>query len=1255
MLKRMKNITIPLLIVLFVFGVYASGYYWLREHTQIGLGNALQSVLNTSHQAITSWSASRKASAAIWADNSQIRSLTQELLALSLEPDTLRSAPAQKELRTLLAPVLAANGYQGYFIIAPDRTNLASSRDSNLGLKNLLILREDALSALDAGDNFISLPQRSDVPLPDLANELHSGLPTMFVGAPIHQQDGKIIAVLTFRIDPLQDFTRILDRGRIGLSGETYAFDQSGLLISSTRFDDELYKSGLLDYGQKGMLNIRIANPKTNITNIKDKSYRLPATPLPLTRMASSAIVGQRGMDLEGYNDYRGVSVIGTWLWDDELRMGLATEIDTAHAYRLLHLQRVNGTIVSTLVAILFIALYLIAQRNRKQLSDSETRHRLAIRGLQTGIYDWDVIQDRIYLSPFLRRMTGYSDTELPDDVSCWNELIHPDDSQRAAKWQEQLLEGKDEYFSTEYRLRHHDGHYIQILSKGFVSRQNGKASHIIATVENVTEQNQIREQLRKTQFTLDHQSESVIWFSNTGRILYVNQAAEQLLGYEFQELKHKSIVDLDLQMTEDDFPEFLNQLSQQGILRLDTRTLTKEGNKIPVAVALNYFEFEGSSFICALVHNISEQLATARQLKESQRRLVFALQASSDGLFDWDLQTDELYFSRHWKAMLGYKEDEIDNCPKEWTSRIYTDDQFQVLEQIQALVGGEKQKIRIEYRLRHQEGHYLDIMTRALAVSDEQGEVYRIVGTNTDMSERQQLLRNLADRVNFEHFLAKTSASFINLPQEQLTSTVNSTLVAACQLMGLDRSFVIDCHKGCESCIFKDVSNVAKRRQDNTDPTKRGCTIVNFLQGRGKVQTISIPDVIALPEPQHEVQAAFQQLGIQGITFEPLQAANQVVGWLAFATTGQPQPWSEQLLAWQKLLAGIVANAIVRVRAEREIQALSEKAREENVYLREEIQITQKFDQIIGDSQSIKRLLKNVAQVAPTNSSVLILGESGSGKELIAHAIHDHSSRKEQAFIKLNCAVLASSLLESELFGHEKGAFTGADRKRQGRFELADEGTLFLDEIGELDVELQAKLLRVLQEGEFERVGGSKTHKVNIRLVAATNRNLEQEVKNGRFREDLYYRLNVFPLEVPPLRKRAEDIPALVAYFLEHFNQELGKDITEIPQSVMDKLEQYQWPGNIRELRNVIERAVIVSPANQLQLQQGTLAEEQPEAQVMDNKSLVEVEKEHIIKVLQQHNWRVSGNKGAALSLDINPATLRSRMKKLGIERPAD
>ena len=401
-----------------------------------------------------------------------------------------------------------------------------------------------------------------------------------------------------------------------------------------------------------------------------------------------------------------------------------------------------------------------------------------------------------------------------------------------------------------------------------------------------------------------------------------------------------------------------------------------------------------------------------------------------------------------------------------------------------------------------------------------------------------------------------------------------------------------------------------------------------------------------------------------QTIVALPLISRNRTLGVLGLARLKE-EPFNRADVDFLRQLSTQVAIAVDNALAYGQIANLKDKLAQEKVYLEDEIRTERHFEEIVGKGASLRRLLKEVETVAPTDSTVLIYGETGTGKELIARAIHNLSKRQPRSFVKLNCAAIPTGLLESELFGHEKGAFTGAIAQRIGRFELANQGTVFLDEIGEIPLELQPKLLRVLQEREFERLGSSRTLRTDARLIAATNRDLDAMVKDQKFREDLFYRLNVFPLHVPPLRERPEDIPLLVRHFADQFARRANKTIETIPSDTMKALCRYHWPGNIRELQNVIERAVIVSTGPVLRVPVGDLRQRpQPsrteigsgEAREPKNirSVLEEAERKQIIDVLQETNWVVAGPNGAAIRLGMKRSTLQFHMQKLGISRNA-
>ncbi|MGA8311941.1 MAG: sigma 54-interacting transcriptional regulator [Terriglobales bacterium] len=416
--------------------------------------------------------------------------------------------------------------------------------------------------------------------------------------------------------------------------------------------------------------------------------------------------------------------------------------------------------------------------------------------------------------------------------------------------------------------------------------------------------------------------------------------------------------------------------------------------------------------------------------------------------------------------------------------------------------------------------------------------------------------------------------------------------------------------------------------------------------------------------ERQYTVEHGLFAAGMLSHCVVPLMVRGTTIGVMGFGSRALGAYTHDDLLFFQEV-ANQIAMSVANMQAYEEIAALKTRLQEENVYLQEEISREHNFQEIVGNSRALVEVLRNVETVAPTDSTVLIMGETGCGKELIARAIHSRSGRKNRPLVKLNCGAIPTGLVESELFGHMKGAFTGALERRIGRFELADGGTLFLDEISELPLDTQVKLLRVLQEQEFEPLGSSKTIRVNVRIIAASNRNLDKAIHEGRFRADLYYRLNVLPIVLPPLRQRRSDIPLLTAFFVERYCRQLGKQVMGVAQDTMEALSRYDWPGNIRELQNVIERAVVLSRGSILKLGRDLLplsAEAVTDGETVvasggqssdgETHSLEQVEKRHILEVLTQTKWVIEGANGAAKILDLHPNTLRSRMKKLGLNR---
>ncbi len=513
--------------------------------------------------------------------------------------------------------------------------------------------------------------------------------------------------------------------------------------------------------------------------------------------------------------------------------------------------------------------------------------------------------------------------------------------------------------------------------------------------------------------------------------------------------------------------------------------------------------------------------------------------------------------------------------------------------------------------------------------------------------------------RLEFEKFLADLSARFVALPPERVDHEIRNALKEVLEFFQIDRCNLFRLLPG--KTLFQvthnaDVNGISPYPIDTPIPVSLFPWISKKLQ-QGEV--FSFARLEELPEEAAADKPALEKFGNRSGLYIPIAALRSTEYSLGISSAKEDRNCPEEYIPQLRLLGELFVNAVERSKAEMalrehldEIERLKLQLEKENLYLREEIKTVQGFEKIVGNSDKLKYVLFRVKQVAPTDATVLILGETGTGKGLIAHSIHELSARKERPMITVNCAALPANLIESELFGREKGAFTGAHAKQVGRFEVADSGTIFLDEIGEMPLELQPKFLRVLEQGEFERLGSPKTIKVNVRVIASTNRDLEAEVKNRRFREDLFYRLNVFPISIPPLRMRAEDIPMLVRHFIDKYGRKFGRKYESLPKSTMKALQEHSWPGNVRELEHVIERAVITSPGPVIRLVD-PLEYKPVAASDGAAKGLEAMERDHILHVLQETRWKIEGEGGAASVLKLHPNTLRSRIKKLGIKRP--
>ncbi len=772
---------------------------------------------------------------------------------------------------------------------------------------------------------------------------------------------------------------------------------------------------------------------------------------------------------------------------------------------------------------------------------------------------------------------------------------------------------------------------------KIFAARIGAELERMKTESELITKNEELQRRMKENEFytfTLNHLKEAVFWINAEGNIWQVNESAVELSGYTQQELMKMHVFDLNATVQKNNWDFVWNRLREKKKVVFDAKFRRKDGTLIDIEITQNFLVFDGKEYTCSIVRDIRQ-----RKMEEELLRTV---SEATSGYVGND------YFRELAKFItmtLGVKYSFISECANEEKTRVRTIsyvDHAMPIENIEYDLEGTP----CEYVMKGKDYFCADELEKIfpkekglqsyVAVpifSPSTGDILGHIAALDDkpMNEthnQTSILRIFAARAGSEIDRLKA--------EEKLRRTLmDANVQLQLQLKESEERFrdlfeeapIAYVHEGLDSKFIK--ANRAALKILGVRPDE-----VPYTYGKSLAPNT--------PDAQRRLKEAFDSIGrgtdTSGVVLE-----------LTRKDTGEPI-WIQW---WSNPDPGGQFTRTMFIDITKQVLMEQEKARlqAQNQYLQEEIKLTYNFDEIVSKSKNFQRVLQQIEQVASTDATVLILGESGTGKELIARAVHHISNRSKRPLVKVNCATLPANLIESELFGHEKGAFTGAMEKKIGRFELADGGTIFLDEIGELPVELQAKLLRVLQEGEFERLGNPKTMKVNVRVIAATNRNLQQAIEKKEFREDLYYRLNVFPVICPPLRERKEDIPLLVNHFCKKHEGKIGKSITEISPKAIEALMAYNWPGNIRELENIIERAMIICPGNILEY-----GEWLPVDKVSSGKSsqtkLEDVEREHILEILKQTSWKVSGEKGAAKMLGLNATTLEARMKKLGIKR---
>jgi formate hydrogenlyase transcriptional activator len=767
----------------------------------------------------------------------------------------------------------------------------------------------------------------------------------------------------------------------------------------------------------------------------------------------------------------------------------------------------------------------------------------------------------------------------------------------------------------------------------------------------------------------LDSASEAICGCDSEGTCLFSNPSAARILGYDDPaELLGKNMHALEHHTRKDgtpypieECPIYIGFQKNENVHRDDEIYWRKDGTSFPVEFWSHIIIREGKTLGAVITFiDITERKQAEAALHRSERELrtiietipAFVVSALPDGSVDFLSQSLLDYTGVSKEQWLGWG----------WRDIAHPEDADRVVNKWRvALACGEP--LEVEVRYRRADGKYRWYLGRQVPLRDDKGNIAKWYGTLHDIEERKQAEAALRKSEEQNRSLLEINNAIItNLTQQALLHSISEALHS---VISFDRCAITLYQPERDSFRFLAVEGELLSDYFRTGlEFSRNETCGSWVFDHQ--QPLVRRDLEK--EQQYPNERRLAAEGIHSLCVVPLALQGRCIGLLSFVSQ-QRDRYSDEDAVFLQEVANQVALAVQNMQSYQEIDSLKARLEKENVYLREELRAEHNFEEIVGNSPALLKALHAVEQVAPTDSTVLIYGETGTGKELVARAIHNRSTRNGRALVSVNCSAISAGLVESELFGHVKGAFTGALERRIGRFELANGGTIFLDEIGELSQETQVKLLRVLQEREFEPVGSSHPLRVDVRVIAATNRNLREEVQSGRFRSDLFYRLNVFPLELPPLRERRSDIPQLVAFCLSQFSKRLGKKIDSVSRESMDNLVNYPWPGNIRELQNVIERAIILSVGPTLRLDrdlmpvaaaaQGIQAPETevPEDRQADLKSprplltLDEVERNHILAALQHAGGVVDGPRGAARTLNLHPNTLRHRMDKLGIK----
>jgi formate hydrogenlyase transcriptional activator len=861
------------------------------------------------------------------------------------------------------------------------------------------------------------------------------------------------------------------------------------------------------------------------------------------------------------------------------------------------------------------------------------------------------------FVSNYAETLLGYPLQSWTDEPAFWKEHIHPEDREWAVALCTQATTGKEAH-ELEYRMIAADGRVIWLRDIVRVVVEDDRPKELVGVMVDITEMKNAEETVRQSDARIRQIVDTIpveIWSGlPDGTIDFVNERWRSDLGLTLQDLPGDGWQKMIHPDERARVVEAWTKSVRTGIpYEQEERHLQANGQYRWVLSRGLPLHDEHGNIVRWFGTNtdIDDQKRAEEELRNSERRWRAIFENSSVGVALLDASLHYLTVNSAFEHIMGYASDELRS--RTCVEMTVEEDRLHYKVLIDELLQGKRDRFEVEKRFRRKDGNLLWTHTSGSVVAGTRGESRLWVTIVKDITERKRLrdqLERERDRLRLLLDLNNKFVSKLNIRDffDALAATLHD-------LEGWEYSFVALPESGDDLKVHLVGDSTGELKLGTNVPIEG--TVAGNVYRTGQTQFFRVADLP--PVPHYSELTSWREFaraeGLQAGCNLPLLYDEKVLGVLGFHTRNDMESDREGL-GFLEELAKLVAVALHNALRYGELSESHEKLIHEKNYIEEQIRVEFGLETIIGRSKELTDVLKQVDAVAPTDSTVLILGETGTGKELIARAIHDRSSRRSRSLIKVDCSAIPGSLMESELFGHEKGAFTGALTQKLGRVEAADGGTLFLDEIGDVPLELQMKLLRVLQDQAFERLGSNRTRHLDVRIVAATNRDLEKMVANGEFREDLYYRLKVFPIMIPPLRERPDDIAPLVWHYVHKHARRMRKQIDKIPAAAMKVFSQYPWPGNVRELQHFMERSVILTSGDTLQaplqeLEQIIHGRQSRPAEA--GRTMEQIERESILHALRASNWVVGGPHGAAAKLGLKRTTLTSRMERLRISRP--